>query len=151
MERLLVYLPLFMIEAWPRRCSRSRQQQCCSNSERGVQHSGRCRNRQTAGQPPKATPPHPPIVYFRSVTSCFDFLGESLSRPQTPYAATPTGGNRRMAAPTYQVATAAVLPKDRARGPAVRPEPQSPNRRATAQGDAAPSPYCVFPISYFLL
>ena len=59
--------------------------------------------------------------------------------------------DRSMAAPMFQFALAAVLFKFRARGPSFRPLLQLPNRRATAQGDAAPSPYCVFPISYFLL
>lgn len=128
----MVYLP-FMIEAWPRRCSSSRYQQCCSNSERGVQHSGRCCNCQSVEQPPKVPPLHPPkYFYFRSVSSCFNFLGESLSRPQTPYAATPTGGSRRMAAPKLQDALPAGWAKDRARGPAIRPWPQAPKRRATA-------------------
>lgn len=52
--------------------------------------------------------------------------------PQTPYAATPTGGFRSTASPMYQSADPAVPSQPRARGPHIRPSPQAPNRRATA-------------------
>lgn len=45
-----------------------------------------------------------------------------------------------MAAPMFQFAFVATLFKFRARGPSFSPLLQLPNRRATAQGDAVPSP-----------
>ena len=68
------------------------------------------------------TPPRSPVKFLRCGIRCFPPGGiVALPRPQTPYAATPTGGRRRMAAPMSQHAFPAVLFTFQHRNPSTVP------------------------------
>lgn len=70
---------------------------------------------------PKA-PPRSPVKFLRCGIRYFTPGGiVALPRPQTPYAATPTGGRRRMATPMLQYATVALLSTPKYRSPSLVP------------------------------
>lgn len=70
---------------------------------------------------PKA-PPRSPVKFLRCGIRYFTPGGiVALPHPQTPYAATPTGGRRRMAAPMLQIAVPAVLITVKHRNPSFVP------------------------------
>ena len=68
------------------------------------------------------TPPRSPVNFLRCGIRYFSPGGiVALPRPQTPYAATPTGGRRRMATPRYQPAPVALLSAPKHRNPSFVP------------------------------
>ena len=112
------------------RCSSTQPSRNCPHSRSAAHQSTQSCNSRTEEPPPQEARD---ISTVNRISLNWGNCAMHTPRPPNRrYAVTPTGGSRSTAAPRLQYAAVAEPSTPTQRGPPADPEPQQPNRRATA-------------------